>query len=632
MSDKAIAIDGLSIRFNLAREKIDNVKEYALKKLKNELRFDEFYALKNVSFSVDKGDSFAIIGENGCGKSTLLKAISGIYYPDSGYVRTEGKISPLIELGAGFDMDLTARENIFLNGALLGYSKKFISEHFDEIADFSELRDFLDAPLKNFSSGMVARLGFSIATAANPDILIVDEILAVGDVNFRKKCEKRMEEMLSLGTTLLFVSHDIDQVKDLCRHAIWLSHGEVIMLGDTEKVTDAYLEAMKENKIPKPKEKNCRSEKEAPKAEKLRPHFPFIAWLHAIAALMVLYHHVFEVHFTSLGIENAVISFVRRHVIVPFRIDFGYLGVVIFFIVSGFLNTESLSRSSPLKYLFKKAKRIFPTLFVAVAGLWFFQFAVGKISGAPTYWAQFTFPEWLEAATLVGHFTGVSEKIIGVTWFLVPLLIYCILSALLRDTALKYPLISLSLKSLFVAVFSFGLSYLGGLWFSFANYIQHIPLILLGEVIYLAYKKLIGKKSAIFLFILNFALLSENVRLFLPENYFNPEAVKGPSAVMGIAVFALFFLFGKTLPEIPPVTFIDKLSLVIYLTHYQTAQLIIEPLASLGNISSSLLALIYLASALGVAVIEYSLVKIISKIPERIKKGRRKWQTQKYQS
>jgi ABC-type polysaccharide/polyol phosphate transport system ATPase subunit len=220
MSNKAIVVNDVSVRFNLAREKVDNVKEYALKKIRKQLHFDEFYALRNVSFSVERGDAFAIIGENGCGKSTLLKAISGIYYPDTGSVKTEGNISPLIELGAGFDMDLTARENIFLNGAVLGYSKDFMQEHFDEIIDFSELHEFIDVPLKNYSSGMIARLGFAIATVTTPDILIVDEILAVGDMNFQKKCEKKMQEMLSGGVTLLFVSHDINQVKSLCRHAI----------------------------------------------------------------------------------------------------------------------------------------------------------------------------------------------------------------------------------------------------------------------------------------------------------------------------------------------------------------------------------------------------------------------------
>ena len=247
MANEAIVVNNVSVRFNLAKEKVDNAKEYALKLLKKQLRFNEFYALRNVSFSIEKGDSFAILGENGCGKSTLLKVISGIYYPTVGSVKTEGAISPLIELGAGFDMDLTARENIYLNGAVLGYSKEFMQEHFDEIIDFSELHDFVDVPLKNYSSGMVARLGFSIATVTTPDILIVDEILAVGDMNFQQKCQTKMAEMLSGGTTLLFVSHDINQVKNLCKHAIWLNHGIVQMVGDVQTVADAYVKDMTEN-------------------------------------------------------------------------------------------------------------------------------------------------------------------------------------------------------------------------------------------------------------------------------------------------------------------------------------------------------------------------------------------------
>lgn len=247
MNDKRVMIDvdHVTIRFNLASEKIDNLKEYFVKMIKRELMFQEFLAVKDVSFKVHEGEAWGIIGTNGSGKSTMLKAISGILKPYKGSITVNGNVAPLIELGAGFDQNMTARENIFLNGCILGHSEKFMQEHFDEIVDFAELWDFLDSPIKNYSSGMRARLGFSVATMVKPEILIVDEILSVGDYKFRKKCEQRMNEMLSGGTTLLYVSHSIDEVKRLCDHAIWLDHGVEKMQGEVNEVCDAYMEVQK---------------------------------------------------------------------------------------------------------------------------------------------------------------------------------------------------------------------------------------------------------------------------------------------------------------------------------------------------------------------------------------------------
>ena len=243
MENRPVVIDvnHVTIRFNLANEKVDNLKEYFIKLIKKELMFQEFLAVKDVTFQVKKGESWGIIGTNGSGKSTLLKAISGILRPYKGRITVSGSIAPLIELGAGFDQNMTARENIFLNGCVLGHSEKYMREHFDEIVDFAELWDFLDSPIKNYSSGMRARLGFAVATMVKPDILIVDEILSVGDYNFRKNCEQRMTEMLSGGTTLLYVSHSIEEVKRLCDHVIWLDKGNVKMIGETMVVCDAYM-------------------------------------------------------------------------------------------------------------------------------------------------------------------------------------------------------------------------------------------------------------------------------------------------------------------------------------------------------------------------------------------------------
>ena len=237
----AIQVERATVRFNMASERIDNLKEYFVKLVQGKLMFQEFLALQEVSLSVRKGEAWGIVGTNGSGKSTLLKLICGILKPYRGSVRIEGIIAPLIELGAGFDGNLTASENIYLNGAVLGYNKKFMREHFDEIVEFAELRDFLEMPIKNYSSGMAARLGFAIATMVRPYILICDEVLAVGDFAFQQKCERRMQEMRAQGTTLLYVSHSIDSVRAVCDYALWLNRGRVTMSGEVNEVVDAYI-------------------------------------------------------------------------------------------------------------------------------------------------------------------------------------------------------------------------------------------------------------------------------------------------------------------------------------------------------------------------------------------------------
>ena len=227
--------------FNIASEQLNSLKEYFLKLAKRELHFKKFMALEDIDLVINRGDRYGIVGTNGSGKSTMLKIIAGVMEPSSGRVAIGGTIAPLIELGAGFDMELTARENIYLNGALLGYSKKFIDERFDDIVEFAEIRDFLDMPMKNHSSGMVARVAFAIATATIPDILVVDEALSVGDFLFQQKCEKRINELVvDHGTTLLFVSHSIEQVERVCNKAIWIEKGHLRMHGDVNEVCEAY--------------------------------------------------------------------------------------------------------------------------------------------------------------------------------------------------------------------------------------------------------------------------------------------------------------------------------------------------------------------------------------------------------
>ena len=238
--ENAIEIKNVEMHFNMSKEKLESLKEYFLRLVTKKLMFEDFVAVNNVSFNIKKGDVFGLVGLNGSGKSTMLKIISGILTPTKGTVKTVGTIAPLIELGAGFDLDLTARENIYLNGSVLGYSKKFMDEKFDEIVEFSEMQDFLDTPMKNYSSGMVARIGFAIATMTKPDILIVDEILAVGDFRFQEKCERRINEMINDDTTVIIVSHSIDQIERLCKHCAWLEKGNLKMIGDAKEVCEAY--------------------------------------------------------------------------------------------------------------------------------------------------------------------------------------------------------------------------------------------------------------------------------------------------------------------------------------------------------------------------------------------------------
>ena len=232
----AVEVNNVSMHFNMNKDKIDNLKEYCIKLFKRQLFFEDFTALQDISFKIEAGDTFGIIGLNGSGKSTLLKVISGILKPTTGSVKVTGTIAPLIELGAGFDPDLTARENIFLNGSVLGFSREFMREKFDEIVEFSELQDFVDVPIKNFSSGMVARIGFSVATIVKPDILICDEILSVGDYKFQEKCEQRIKDLMSGGTTVILVSHSIQQVERICNHILWLEHGKMKALGGKELI------------------------------------------------------------------------------------------------------------------------------------------------------------------------------------------------------------------------------------------------------------------------------------------------------------------------------------------------------------------------------------------------------------
>ena len=240
MGEKAIVLEHVSMKFNLSKDKTDSIKDFFIRLLKRQIHYTEFWALNDVTFSVEKGDRVGILGLNGAGKSTLLKVIAGVFKPTEGTVTRKGKLAPLLELGAGFDKEYTGRENIYLYGAVLGYSKKFIDEKYDEIVKFSELGDFIDVPVKNYSSGMRSRLGFSIATVVAPKILILDEVLSVGDAKFRKKSERKIKSMFDSGVTVLFVSHSLEQVMRLCNKAMILDHGKMTAYGDIEEIAPIY--------------------------------------------------------------------------------------------------------------------------------------------------------------------------------------------------------------------------------------------------------------------------------------------------------------------------------------------------------------------------------------------------------
>lgn len=235
-----IRANDISMRYLMTYDRIQSIKEYVVQLLRGKIKYEEFWALKNVSFEVERGEVVGIIGHNGAGKSTLLKVISGILKPTGGSLEVHGNVVPMLELGSGFDHDLTGRENIFLNGSILGYSEKYLKEKYEQIVEFSELGKFIDVPIRNYSSGMLMRLAFSIATVVQPEILIVDEILAVGDAVFQEKSKARMLELMSGGTTVLFVSHSLEQIREMCDRVIWLEHGQIKAIGATKEICDAY--------------------------------------------------------------------------------------------------------------------------------------------------------------------------------------------------------------------------------------------------------------------------------------------------------------------------------------------------------------------------------------------------------
>ncbi|WP_066460094.1 acyltransferase family protein [Anaerotruncus rubiinfantis] len=608
-TENIVEVQNVSMRFNLSREKVDNLKEYVVKMLKRQLLFDEFYALRNVSFTVKRGEPFAIIGENGCGKSTLLKVISGIFYPTKGSVTVRGSVAPLIELGAGFDMDLTARENIFLNGAVLGYDTAFMESKYQEIMDFAELWDFADVPVKNFSSGMVARLGFSIATMVVPDILIVDEILAVGDFLFQQKCERKMQEMIDAGATLIFVSHSSDQVKKLCKRAVWLKRGVVQMIGDAGEVTDAYIHDMETggHGLVSVAESEAAAQEIAPQRPPVptppKKEYPFLNFLRVLALAMVVWDHLGPFRNPDWRLGQLVENTLNR----PLGIvqSFGGFGVILFFLVSGYLLAAG-GGGGRLAFGVKRVLRIFPPLILSFASFYLFQYLVSLVTG-PTWWAQFSPRQWVMGATLANYFVGVPDVINGTTWFLFPTLLFYLLGFLFYPWIRCHPFaVAVAMEAVLAG------GYCAALWLPLPdaarNVIElswYVAFPVCGMLLYYLKEGKIGFWSFAVLGAVDYLLLLKGIAFFKPDYY-----EQSPYLISFAYAFLLFAVAMLLDEKLRPNTLVDgvaELSFSVYLTHMTYGSLAMTLLAPrTGYTAAFLLTLVFVFL---VAALHYRLVE-----------------------
>lgn len=581
-NDAIVEISNVSMRFNLSKEKVDNLKEYVVKFIKHQLLFDEFYALRNVSFSVKRGEPFAIIGENGCGKSTLLKVISGIFFPTEGSVSVGGSVAPLIELGAGFDMDLTARENIFLNGAVLGYDTAFMEEKFNEIMDFAELWDFVDVPVKNFSSGMVARLGFSIATVVVPDILIVDEILSVGDFMFQQKCERKMQEMIEQGATLIFVSHSSEQVKKLCKKAVWLKHGVVQMIGDAAEVSDAYIHDMEtgghglvtQSEVEQSAKMQDSSITEpAQDIQKPKKTFEFLTLIRTFAIALIVWDHLGPFRNPQWLPGQMIEKAINR----PLGIiqSFGALGVILFFLSSGFLLAHGGGKGNRRTYAIKRLFKIYPPLIVSFASFYVVQRLATLLTGSPNYWSDFAPKQWIQGATLLNYFYGLPDVINGTTWYLFPTLIFYFLGFLLYSWIAKRPRVCVAAMQIFLAA-SYAASVMLKLPTAFVELTKmswYLVFPIFGMLLYYLWNDQMGFPSFLFFGGANYILMIRGITMFNPAYYETlPYAV---SFAYAFLLFSIALLLNDKIKRLPGVGYLAKISYSIYVTHMPYGSLLL---------------------------------------------------------
>ena len=618
MKKGEIRVNDVSMMFNLSTEKIDNLKEYVIRILKRTLSFREFWAVKNVSITVQSGDRVGIIGLNGSGKSTLLKLIAGVLKPTQGTVVSCGKIAPLIELGAGFDQDLSVRENIFLNGAILGYSHKAVELQYDQIIAFSELEEFQEVAIKNLSSGMVARLGFSIATTEIPDILIVDEILSVGDYAFQKKCHARMHEMTQAGTTILFVSHSIEQVKELCNRGVWLKRGVMQLDGEASDVCEAYLRDLEKSdnqvEIEEKSEQLPPVKRAAEETIKKQPNYQFIPWLRVIACLMVMYVHVIPSMLIGLGISWRPMELITNNIVNPLGIynHFAFLGVVIFFLVSGFLTMQSSKVESSRCFWINRIKKIYPGLIIAVFGLYLIQLAFGAFT-APTYWAQFSFQEWCRAGTLFDYIIGSSNKIIVVTWYLGVLLFFYLLHGILLPVRNTRPQLY-CVAMLAICSFAYIIApYMPDKYNAYASLIGYIPIIYLGQLLYLVHRKEISSKSFVVFSFVAYLLIIKNLSRYSPNSFIG-ENPMGVSVIYGYSIFVVALLLERHIKAPAFVCRVDKISYQLYLVHMPIGQLLMPVLVRYISVSLALVvtfAFIFLAAIVQQKIV-FQIIRLIN--------------------
>ena len=599
--DNIVEVRNVSMRFNLSKEKVDNLKEYVVKFLKHQLLFDEFYALRNVSFSVKRGEPFAIVGENGCGKSTLLKVISGIFYPTEGSVHVHGSVAPLIELGAGFDMDLTARENIFLNGAVLGYDTAFMEDKFQEIMDFAELWDFVDVPVKNFSSGMVARLGFSIATVVVPDLLIVAEILSVGDFMFPQKCERKMQEMIEQGATLIFVSHSSEQVKHLCKKAVWLKHGVVQMIGDATEVSDAYIHDMETGGHGLVTQSDVEGKKEQAELEPAsesadhapRKTFSFLTLLRAFAILFIVWDHLGPFRNPDWRIGQMVEKILNP----PLGIiqSFGALGVILFFFSSGFLLAHGGGRGSRRIYAAKRILKIYPPLIVSFISFYIVQRLVSVVTGSPNYWSDFTPKQWFLGGTLLNYLYGLPDVINGTTWYLFPTLMFYFLGFLLYSWIAKRPRACVAVMEAVLAAFytASAMLPLPTALNETAKMSWYLVFPIFGMLLYYLWNGQMGFPSFLCFGAINYLLMIKGISMFNSAYYETlPYAVSFAYAFM---LFSIALLLDDKIKLFRGVGHLAKISYSVYVTHMTYGSLLLTLLAPRLGFTVSFILTILLA-------------------------------------
>lgn len=616
MRETAIKVENVSMLFNLSVEKVDSIKEYIIKLIQGKLMYEEFWALKNINLEVKKGDRIGIVGLNGSGKSTLLKIISGVMKPTKGKVTVEGTIAPLIELGAGFDADLSAKENVYLNGAILGYSDKEIDENYNSIIEFAELQDFENVAIKNFSSGMIARLGFAIATCKTPDILIVDEILSVGDFEFQQKCRKRMKEMTDNGATILFVSHSADQVIDICEKAIWLKKGKMVAAGNASDVMNKYLNNIEEN------ENNENSEHQKSNDDKLelqnlnlddekKKNINFISILRVMAILFVMWDHMVPFILDGLEYNWYPLQFVRNFISDPLAImqDFGSFGVMIFFLCSGFIITYVAQRETMKEFIIKRLFRIYPGLIFSVFSLWILQWIYTNITDNITYWGQFGAKEWIFGGTLGNYFIGKANVINGVTWTLIIEVIFYILCGITYYFLKKKPLFEVFLMMAVSMLSIVTASSFGDVWYGIASSISYIVIVVFGQILCYFWCKRINFSTTVALLIINYYILIKKIAFFSPEYYVGANFM-AVSFMFAFLLFIIGMLINDKIRLNRIFKIIDKLSYALYLNHLPLSQLVIPLLYKRIGYDISLI--ITLGIVVMISIFQYKWVELPS--------------------